>query len=251
MVITVVNININFRGPKTHRMPRVVRFVFVEKLPKVLFMKQPAHLVAEEQEAYLRRKRAANILINGGLNLFFAPIASVKAELPKPDFFHAARSRAPSVRHRNHDEQQNCRECAIEMKQLQLRKSFRLAVPQEQNNFGESPQPKSPLLCSPCTPCNCPPALPHATQDSQLSGELKQAIGDIIYVAEMRRLAEEDKMIRQEWKFIGAVLDRILLILFVSATLLGTFISFLSAPNVFTYTDQEEIIRHMIANDRN
>ena len=38
---TVIIINWNYRTPRTHNMPKWVRIVFINFLPKVLFMKRP------------------------------------------------------------------------------------------------------------------------------------------------------------------------------------------------------------------
>ena len=40
--ITVIIINWNFRTPRTHRMPRWVRVIFLRYLPRILFMKRPS-----------------------------------------------------------------------------------------------------------------------------------------------------------------------------------------------------------------
>lgn len=41
ILVTVVIINWNFRGPRTHHMPNWVRFVFLKYMPAILFMKRP------------------------------------------------------------------------------------------------------------------------------------------------------------------------------------------------------------------
>ena len=41
ILVTVIIINWNFRGPRTHRMPEWIRTVFLKYLPIVLFMKRP------------------------------------------------------------------------------------------------------------------------------------------------------------------------------------------------------------------
>lgn len=41
ILVTVVIINWNFRGPRTHRMPMWIRSVFLHYLPAFLFMKRP------------------------------------------------------------------------------------------------------------------------------------------------------------------------------------------------------------------
>lgn len=41
ILATVIVINWNFRGPRTHKMPNWVRVVFLKYLPVLLFMKRP------------------------------------------------------------------------------------------------------------------------------------------------------------------------------------------------------------------
>ena len=41
ILVTVIIINWNFRGPRTHRMPNWIRLVFLKYLPTLLFMKRP------------------------------------------------------------------------------------------------------------------------------------------------------------------------------------------------------------------
>lgn len=41
ILVTVVIINYNFRGPRTHRMPTCIRTVFLNYLPPLLWMKRP------------------------------------------------------------------------------------------------------------------------------------------------------------------------------------------------------------------
>lgn len=41
ILVTVVIINWNFRGPRTHKMPNWIRVVFLKYLPVLLFMKRP------------------------------------------------------------------------------------------------------------------------------------------------------------------------------------------------------------------
>lgn len=41
ILVTVIIINWNFRGPRTHRMPQLIRKIFLKYLPTMLFMKRP------------------------------------------------------------------------------------------------------------------------------------------------------------------------------------------------------------------
>jgi len=41
ILVTVIIINWNFRGPRTHRMPQLIRKIFLKYLPAILFMRRP------------------------------------------------------------------------------------------------------------------------------------------------------------------------------------------------------------------
>lgn len=63
--ITVIIINWNFRTPRTHRMSRWVRLIFLNYLPRVLFMKRPNHNDRWTEKAYSRENRAAAVAASG------------------------------------------------------------------------------------------------------------------------------------------------------------------------------------------
>lgn len=52
ILITVIIINWNFRTPRTHRMPRWVRLVFLNYLPRLLVMKRPNHKERSAKKNY-------------------------------------------------------------------------------------------------------------------------------------------------------------------------------------------------------
>ena len=54
ILITVIIINWNFRTPRTHRMPKWVRVVFLNYLPRILFMKRPNHNDRWAKKSYSR-----------------------------------------------------------------------------------------------------------------------------------------------------------------------------------------------------
>jgi len=43
ILITVIIINWNFRTPRTHHMPRWIRVIFLELLPRAILMTRPSH----------------------------------------------------------------------------------------------------------------------------------------------------------------------------------------------------------------
>lgn len=56
VIVSVAIININFRSPRTYKMPRWIRIIFLSWLPTVLFMKRPDH---EEKYARWKERKVA------------------------------------------------------------------------------------------------------------------------------------------------------------------------------------------------
>lgn len=73
---TVIIINWNYRTPRTHTMPKWVRLVFINFLPKVLFMKRPEQ---EEKSSGGKEPPAKRLAKNMSLELSAAENASLTA----------------------------------------------------------------------------------------------------------------------------------------------------------------------------
>ena len=78
--------------------------------------------------------------------------------------------------------------------------------------------------------------------EQRVSRELKTTVESIAFIANHLKSSISDKSIRDDWKFVSAVLDRLLLLVFFGITLGGTIKILLSAPHVFEYVDQQEIV---------
>uniref|UniRef100_A0A914RGB6 Neurotransmitter-gated ion-channel transmembrane domain-containing protein n=1 Tax=Parascaris equorum TaxID=6256 RepID=A0A914RGB6_PAREQ len=52
---------------------------------------------------------------------------------------------------------------------------------------------------------------------------------------------------RDDWKYLSMVIDRLLLVTFFGITLGGTVAIIFSAPHVFDFVDQREVIQRLIA----
>ncbi|CDW56203.1 nicotinic acetylcholine receptor non alpha [Trichuris trichiura] len=79
-----------------------------------------------------------------------------------------------------------------------------------------------------------------------LSREACKAIEAIEYIAEHLRTDEEYQSIREDWKYVAMVIDRLLLYIFFGVTLGGTVGILLSAPNVFEFVDQQEVVNRLL-----
>ncbi|KAK6043118.1 hypothetical protein COOONC_19377 [Cooperia oncophora] len=89
------------------------------------------------------------------------------------------------------------------------------------------------------------PADSRADDKSGLSKEATQAIEAIEYITRHLTRDNDYKKKCDEWKFVSMVLDRLLLYIFLAATLGGTIGVLFSAPNVFEYVDQAAVIEKL------
>ncbi|VDD88390.1 unnamed protein product [Enterobius vermicularis] len=94
---------------------------------------------------------------------------------------------------------------------------------------------------------------PITTPFYPLTKEAIDAINAIEYITEYIKENEEQKMKREDWKYVGLVIDRFLLYIFVGITLGGTLGILLSAPHILETVDQKKIIdeirHHYTRND--
>ncbi|KRY74151.1 Acetylcholine receptor subunit beta-type unc-29 [Trichinella pseudospiralis] len=78
-----------------------------------------------------------------------------------------------------------------------------------------------------------------------LTREACKAIEAIEYISEHLRTDEEYQSVREDWKYVAMVIDRLLLYIFFGVTLGGTVGVLLSAPNVFEFVDQAQIVSRL------
>jgi nicotinic acetylcholine receptor len=55
--------------------------------------------------------------------------------------------------------------------------------------------------------------------------------------------------VRDDWKYVALVIDRLQLYIFFSVTLIGTILILLRAPHIFEFVDQQEILRRIRLNN--
>lgn len=63
--------------------------------------------------------------------------------------------------------------------------------------------------------------------------ELGKAIDGITYIAEQTRKEEESTRVKEDWKYVAMVLDRLFLWIFTLAVLVGTAGIILQAPTLY------------------
>ena len=86
--------------------------------------------------------------------------------------------------------------------------------------------------------------------ETRVSKELRATVDSIAFIAEHLKTQMSSKKIQDDWKYIAMVIDRLLLVFFFGVTLGGTVGIIFSAPHVFDFVDQDQIIKRLIAQSK-
>ncbi|KAA0714799.1 Neuronal acetylcholine receptor subunit alpha-3 [Triplophysa tibetana] len=209
IVITVFVLNVHYRTPKTHTMPRWVRHVFLSLLPRVMFMRRPEK-DPERPSCSGAPTRPCSLHAPG----------SITSHVPKR---HSRPGTCP-----NRPQLLRCTELT---------------------NLGDASKTGSGFLCREgrCTCCWKPlimeggagvimgsreagssPCSSSESMDgvvfcmSSLSPEVRDAIESVKYIAENMKLENEAKEVQDDWKYVAMVIDRIFLWVFVLVCILDS-----------------------------
>ncbi|KAF6210328.1 hypothetical protein GE061_013432 [Apolygus lucorum] len=191
ILVTVIIINWNFRGPRTHRMPPWIRLTFLYYLPIFLLMKRP------------KKTRLRWMMEMPGMTAPPHPSYGSPAELPKHIAPPAPGKSKMEVMELSDLHHPNCK---INRK------------PSTERRESES---SDSLLLSP---------------------EASKATEAVEFIAEHLRNEDQYIQIREDWKYVAMVIDRLQLVLFFIVTTAGTVGILMDAPHIFEYVDQDRII---------
>ncbi|EEB15168.1 DrosGluCl, putative [Pediculus humanus corporis] len=191
ILVTVIIINWNFRGPRTHRMPPWIRAVFLYYLPTILFMKRP------------KKTRLRWMMEMPGMS---APPHSYGSpgELPK-HFQPRAKVEVLELSDLHHPN------CKINRK--------------SSTEIGGGGRRES-----------------ESSDSLLLSPEASKATEAVEFIAEHLRNEDQYIQIREDWKYVAMVIDRLQLFIFFIVTTAGTVGIIMDAPHIFDYVDQDKII---------
>ncbi|KAK1157921.1 hypothetical protein AOXY_G24112 [Acipenser oxyrinchus oxyrinchus] len=208
IVITVFVLNVHYRTPKTHTMPRWVRSVFLSLLPRVMFMTRPKR-EAEKTSQHLhhqhyqphQNQQQQNTATLQRQRLFVNP------ELPN---FNSLSSNSGGDSKCSSKEGFPCPDgscnCCGRQRNTKL---------PADNGVGAG---------SRCTdsPSSSSESVDALLSLSALSPEVHEALESVKYIAENMRLQNEAKEIQDDWKYVAMVIDRIFLWVFILVCILGT-----------------------------
>ncbi|XP_077408359.1 neuronal acetylcholine receptor subunit alpha-2 isoform X2 [Vanacampus margaritifer] len=181
IVITVFVLNVHHRSPNTHKMPRWVHAVFLDLVPRWLFMRRPAPN-ARRRRLMMERRRGCRV--------------STSASWGKD-----AASRSLED---------------LELGTLTSYFSFRPPSPQQQ----KTPPPPPPQSVRKLAATRAKEEAP--APDFLLSPSVIHALEGVHYIADHLRAEDADFSVKEDWKYVAMVIDRIFLWMFIIVCLLGT-----------------------------
>ncbi|XP_025414553.1 acetylcholine receptor subunit beta-like 1 [Sipha flava] len=193
ILVTVIIINWNFRGPRTHRMPPWIRTVFLYYLPACMFMKRP------------KKTRLRWMMEMPGMSGPPHPHHTSPSDLPAP----APPSSATPSKHKME---------AMELADLHhpnCKINRKASAERRESESSDS------LILSP---------------------EASKATEAVEFIAEHLRNEDQYIQIREDWKYVAMVIDRLQLYLFFIVTTAGTLGILMDAPHIFETVDQDKII---------
>ncbi|CAF4483327.1 unnamed protein product, partial [Rotaria sp. Silwood2] len=192
IVVTVVVLNIHFRSPSTHRMPPWVRRVFLHVLPKLLWMRRPKpinpsnyHLSAISHNRIKQSNRTTTTARNFVLPLRnSSPYQIRKNKMRLLDDYDFDQDGIEIINDDDDDDDNN-----------------------NQNNNINTDERK--------------PA-EYSSEPSLYPQEIKKAFDGLKCIATHMKMEDEEKKIKEEWKYVALVIDRLFLYIFTTACVAGT-----------------------------
>ncbi|XP_023245999.1 acetylcholine receptor subunit alpha-like isoform X9 [Copidosoma floridanum] len=210
--VTVAVLNVHFRSPQTHVMKPWVRRVFIHVLPRLLVMRRPQYQI--DKRSLASSSQRVVVRTCNGLELRHDPYAEASAsELLESSILF------PSL-----DSRDNIRE----LEAINLGSQCRLhgspgAAAAAASTTTHHPLPTEDSVEELCRSLNhwhhCP--------------ELYRAVESVRYIADHTKREEDSTKVKEDWKFVAMVLDRLFLWIFTLAVVVGTAGIILQAPTLY------------------
>ncbi|KAI5698200.1 hypothetical protein M8J76_003660 [Diaphorina citri] len=222
--VTVVVLNIHFRSPQTHVMSPWVKKVFIHLLPKLLVMRRPQY---DRNKSIATSCHRIMVRTCNGLELR-EPGASRMTQLidqEPPHPFATDQSVFPppleELLRRDMDPSQHQSTCKVHG--TPTRPPGDLPLDDiESEPLDPLPPPIPPL-----------PPMKKVSHHWHLCPELHKAIAGVRFIADHTKTAVNDTKVREDWKYVAMVLDRLFLWIFTLAVLIGSAGIILQAPTLY------------------
>ncbi|XP_072235614.1 neuronal acetylcholine receptor subunit alpha-2-like [Leuresthes tenuis] len=209
IIITVFVLNVHHRSPETHSMPRWVRRLFLAVVPRWLCMKRPQHGLSTVRQPHLTDE--------------FPPESTWDSQESIIDLH-------------GHQDDSSCHQLDSVCTGVELNYCDLQVYPDlhQSERFGmriagrqriSSPSPPSPQSFR--LDWDSPPDVMHRKSPTLLSPAVVSALEGVTYIAEHLRAEDADFSVKEDWKYVAMVVDRIFLWMFIIVCLLGTIGLFL------------------------
>ncbi|PSN48827.1 Acetylcholine receptor subunit beta-like 2 [Blattella germanica] len=216
--VTVVVLNVHFRSPQTHTMAPWVRRVFIHILPRLLVMRRPQYQIDKRSLA----GSSARIMVRtcNGLELRDPTLLAESSASELVESTHTTEL-FPTLD--SHDEF-----APRELEATGLGSGCRI--------HGTPPLPP---LCqedgflAPGTNDDAPSPLCRHLHHWHNCPELHKAIDGVKFIADHTKREEDSTRVKEDWKYVAMVLDRLFLWIFTLAVLVGTAGIILQAPTLY------------------
>jgi len=204
--VTVVVLNVHFRSPQTHLMSPWVRRVFIHLLPRLLVMKRPL----KTPQGFIA-PIGLSLMQNGSHCNGPDNLSNMKKEnyaLIQKEFPSFGLSQL------DHKKRNGIADCRIHGSLPDTRYQDP-RFEDKTSQYSRSDSSRGSLEVG----GRCP--------------ELSRAMDSVRYMAECTKQEEESDKVREDWKFVAMVLDRLFLWIFSVAVVVGTAGIILQAPSLY------------------
>ncbi|XP_021187908.3 acetylcholine receptor subunit alpha-like isoform X4 [Helicoverpa armigera] len=244
--VTVVVLNVHFRSPQTHRMAPWVKRVFIHILPRLLFMKRPQYKFDTTRSRYT----ACGVVVRCGGTarpLYPYRLAAADDDCCAPGAWPPPAAppprpltRTPSKEDLTHttylnsgmgDSNRFGGSCLVHGSSEGGAGPGGGLAGGLAGNLGAEDETLSPVP-------DPPPGFSH----SSCPPEVHKTCFCVRFIAEHTRMLEDSTKVKEDWKYVAMVLDRLFLWIFTLAVLVGTAGIILQAPTL--YDDRVPIDKH-------
>ncbi|CAF3333757.1 unnamed protein product [Rotaria sp. Silwood1] len=224
---TVVIINYNYRTPRTHKMPYWIRRVCIDILPRILRMERPKKYEIDDNLQSAEADREKQTILN---------------------YIQASRAlsiASPTMMNNNHTNPKNYHDQSLELKPRHLSKKrhHHHHYRHSSKRRNQQSEQQQNINQSSTTTDDDENNLTPQEVDILLTKEAYEAAEDLSFIANHMRSACHYEGIRDDWKYIASVIDRLQLFIFFSVTAAGTLKILFDAPDILKVIDENALLK--------
>nr|WUR05314.1 nicotinic acetylcholine receptor alpha 4 subunit [Orius laevigatus] len=205
--VTVVVLNVHFRSPQTHKMAPWVKRVFIHILPRLLVMRRPQYQFETNRFSKGLMMRTSR---QGKTELSSYYPYKCGASLDSPLTTSKERLSPDSI----------CENLSGFGGSCQIHGPSLVSADTEEITLSESKSPP-PIIRSP------------AFSHSKCPQPMHKSCFCVRFIAEHTKMQEDSTKVKEDWKYVAMVLDRLFLWIFTLAVFAGTAGIILQAPTLY------------------